>query len=83
MLGYSPVYKKLISVTLILGTALIVSVLLGLTMGSSGSVADAWKVLLGQGGSETTLEVIIWQLVWQKFLALFFQGPNNWPPSLR
>jgi iron complex transport system permease protein len=66
MLAYSPVYKKLIPITLILLSALIGSVLLGLTIGSSSSAADAWKVLLGQGGQDTTLELIIWQLRWPR-----------------
>jgi iron complex transport system permease protein len=66
MLGYSPVYKKLATVTLILFFVLIVSVVLGLTIGSSGGTADAWKVLLGQGGQDATLEVIIWQLRWPR-----------------
>jgi iron complex transport system permease protein len=66
MLGYSPVYKKLATVTLILFFVLIVSVVLGLTIGSSGGTADAWKVLLGQGSQDATLEVIIWQLRWPR-----------------
>jgi len=66
MLGYSPVYKKLITVTLFLFSVLIVSVMLGLTIGSSGSTSDAWKVLLGNGGPDSTLEVIIWQLRWPR-----------------
>lgn len=66
MLGYSPVYKKLITVTLFLSAALICSVSLGLTIGSSGSTAGAWKVLLGQGDADATLEVIIWQLRWPR-----------------
>ena len=66
MLGYSPVYKKLITVTLVLSSVLICSVLLGLTIGSSGSIAGAWKVLLGQGEADATLEVIIWQLRWPR-----------------
>jgi iron complex transport system permease protein len=65
MLGYSPVYRKLIAVTLILLSVLIVSVVLGLAIGSSGSTADAWRVLLGQAENET-LEVIIWQLRWPR-----------------
>jgi ABC-type Fe3+-siderophore transport system permease subunit len=66
MLGYSPVYKKLITVTLFLCSVLIVSVMLGLTIGSSGRTAEAWKVLLGNGGLDSTLEVIIWQLRWPR-----------------
>jgi iron complex transport system permease protein len=67
MLGYSPVYRKLIAVTLILLSVLIVSVVLGLAIGSSGSTADAWRVLLGQADDET-LEVIIWQLRWPRIV---------------
>jgi iron complex transport system permease protein len=67
MLGYSPVYRKLIAVTLILLSVLIVSVVLGLAIGSSGSTADAWRVLLGQAENET-LEVIIWQLRWPRIV---------------
>jgi iron complex transport system permease protein len=66
MLGYSPVYKKLATVTLVLSFVLIVSVVLGLTIGSSGSATGAWKVLLGQGAQDATLEVIIWQLRWPR-----------------
>ena len=66
MLGYSPVYKKLITVTLFLFSVLIVSVMLGLTIGSSGRTSDAWKVLLGSGGPDSTLEIIIWQLRWPR-----------------
>jgi len=66
MLGYSPVYKKLVAVTLILIFVLIGSVLLGLTIGSSGGTAAAWKVLLGQGDPDATLEMIIWQLRWPR-----------------
>lgn len=66
MLGYNPVYKKLITVTLFLSAVLIVSVMLGLTIGSSGRTSDAWKVLLGSGGPDSTLEVIIWQLRWPR-----------------
>ena len=66
MLGYSPVYKKLINVTLFLCSVLIVSVMLGLTIGSSGRTSDAWKVLLGSGGPDSTLEIIIWQLRWPR-----------------
>ena len=66
MLGYSPVYKKLINVTLFLCSVLIVSVMLGLTIGSSGRTSDAWNVLLGNGGPDSTLEIIIWQLRWPR-----------------
>lgn len=67
MLGYSPVYRKLIAVTLILLSVLIVSVVLGLAIGSSGNTVDAWRVLLGQTENET-LEVIIWQLRWPRVI---------------
>jgi iron complex transport system permease protein len=66
MLGYSPVYKKLLTVTLILLCVLLASITLGLTIGSSGRTLDAWKVLLGQGGQDATLEMIIWQLRWPR-----------------
>jgi iron complex transport system permease protein len=66
MIGYIPVYKKLIPVTLILSLLLVVSVLLGLTIGSSGGTGDAWRLLLGQGEPDATLEVIIWQLRWPR-----------------
>ena len=68
MLGYSPVYKKLIPVTLILLFVLIGSVLRGLTIGSSGGTAAAWKTLLGQSDPDATLEMIIWQLRWPRQL---------------
>lgn len=66
MPGYSPVYKKLIRVTLLLFCVLLVSILLGLTIGSSGRTIDAWAVLLGQGERDVTLDVIIWQLRWPR-----------------
>ncbi len=66
MLGYSPLYKKLVPVTLILLFVLIVSVLLGLTIGSSGGSVAAWKTLLGHGAPDTTLEMIIWKLRWPR-----------------
>lgn len=66
MLGYSPLYKKLTTVTVGLLSVLFGSVLLGLTIGSSGTTAGAWKVLLGQGHADATLELIIWQLRWPR-----------------
>ena len=66
MLGYSAVYKKLVTVTLILLFVLLGSVLLGWTIGSSGGTAAAWKVLFGQGDPDATLEMIIWQLRWPR-----------------
>lgn len=68
MIGYSPVYKKLIVVTLILSLLLACSVLLGLALGSSGDTLAAWKLLLGQGEPDPTLEVIIWQLRWPRVI---------------
>ncbi len=68
MVGYIPVYKKLIPVTLVLSLLLFVSMLLGLTIGSSGDTGAAWKLLLGQGEPDATLEVIIWQLRWPRVL---------------
>ena len=66
MAGYRRVYIKLLTVVLALVPVLIGSVLLGLTIGSSGHVGDAWDVLLGQGEPNATLEVIIWQLRWPR-----------------
>jgi iron complex transport system permease protein len=68
MVGYIPVYKKLIPVTLVLSLLLFVSMLLGLTIGSSGDTGAAWKLLLGQGEPDATLEVIVWQLRWPRVL---------------
>jgi iron complex transport system permease protein len=68
MVGYIPVYKRLIPVTLIFSLLLICSVLLGLTSGSSGGTVAAWKQLLGQGEPDATLEVIIWQLRWPRVI---------------
>ena len=68
MVGYIPVYKKLIPVTLVLSLLLFVSMLLGLTIGSSGDTGAAWKLMLGQGEPDATLEVIIWQLRWPRVL---------------
>ncbi len=68
MIGYIPVYKKLIPVTLVLSLLLFISMLLGLTIGSSGDTGAAWKLLLGQGEPDATLEVIIWQLRWPRVL---------------
>ena len=68
MIGYIPVYKKLIPVTLVLSLLLFVSMLLGLTIGSSGGTGAAWKLLLGLGEPDATLEVIVWQLRWPRVL---------------
>ena len=68
MIGYIPVYKKLIPVTMILSVLLVVSMLLGLTIGSTGDTGAAWKLLLGQGEPDATLEVIVWQLRWPRVL---------------
>jgi len=68
MTGYRPVYIKLIMVTMALAPVLIGSVLLGLTIGSSGEIGAAWHVLLGQGEPDATLEVIIWQLRWPRVI---------------
>lgn len=68
MIGYIPVYKKLIPVTMILSLLLAVSMLLGLTIGSTGDTGAAWKLLLGQGEPDATLEVIVWQLRWPRVL---------------
>jgi len=66
MIGYIPVYKKLIVVTLALSLLLACSMLLGLVVGSSGDSAAAWKLLMGQGETDPTLEVIVWQLRWPR-----------------
>jgi len=66
MTGYRPVYITLLRVTLVLAPVLLGSVLLGLTIGSSGAFGEAWGVLLGWGESDATLEVIIWQLRWPR-----------------
>ena len=66
MLGYTPIPRKLIAVALPLFLLLALSVLLGLTGGSSGDSAAAWQLLLGQGQENPTLEVIVWQLRWPR-----------------
>lgn len=66
MVGYIPVYKKMITVVLVLSLLLICSMLLGLVSGSSGDAGAAWKLLLGQGKPDPTLEVIVWQLRWPR-----------------
>ena len=68
MIGYIPVYKKLIAVTLVLSLLLACSMLLGLVIGSSGDAGAAWKLLLGQGEPDPTLEVIVWQLRWPRVI---------------
>lgn len=68
MVGYSPVYKKLVVVTFALALLLSTSVLLGLTIGSSGNALEAWKVLLGLSEPDATVEVIIWQLRWPRVI---------------
>jgi iron complex transport system permease protein len=68
MIGYIPVYKKLIAVTLVLSLLLACSMLLGLAIGSSGDASAAWKLLLGQGEPDPTLEVIVWQLRWPRVI---------------
>ncbi len=68
MIGYTPVYKKLITVTLVLALILVVSILLGLTGGSSGGSGAAWALILGLVEPDATLEAIIWQLRWPRVL---------------
>lgn len=68
MIGYIPVYKKLIAVTLVLSLLLAGSMLLGLAIGSSGDAGAAWKLLMGQGEPDPTLEVIVWQLRWPRVI---------------
>ncbi|MGW8313389.1 MAG: FecCD family ABC transporter permease [Desulfuromonadales bacterium] len=66
MLGHIPVYKKLTAVTLILSTLLTIAILLGLTNGSSGGSGASWKLLLGFGEPDPTLQAIVWQLRWPR-----------------
>jgi iron complex transport system permease protein len=66
MFGTLPVYRKLVTVTLMLGLLLIAAILLGLTSGSSGDSAAAWQHLLGRSASDATLETIVWQLRWPR-----------------
>lgn len=68
MIGYIPVYKKMFAVTLVLSLLLVCSMLLGLVVGSSGDAGAAWKLLLGQGEPDPTLEVIVWQLRWPRVM---------------
>jgi len=68
MIGYIPVYKKLAAVTLVLSLMLIVAVLLGLTNGSSGASGSAWRLLLGLGEPDATLETIVWHLRWPRVI---------------
>lgn len=64
----NPVYKKLISVTLLLSLLLLGTMVLGLTIGSSGDIGAAWRLLLGWGEADGTLEVIVWQLRWPRVI---------------
>ncbi len=66
MFSYIPVYRKLVTVTLILSLLLIAAILLGLTSGSSGDTVAAWQLLLGRGAPDATLETIVWQLRWPR-----------------
>ena len=68
MIGYIPVDKKLIVVTLVLSLLLAFSMLLGLAIGSSGDAGATWRLLLGQGESDPTLEIIVWQLRWPRVI---------------
>ena len=66
MTGYRSAYKKQIVVILVLGPLLIISALIGLTIGSSGSAIMTWKFLLGLTEPNATLEAIVWQLRWPR-----------------
>lgn len=66
MQGYTPVYRKLAAVVLLLGLLLLGTVLFGLTSGSSGGGRAAWRLLLGIGEADATLELIVWQLRWPR-----------------
>jgi iron complex transport system permease protein len=68
MIGSRHVYIKLMVVFLVLVPVLSSTVLLGLTVGTSGTFGAAWDVLLGQGAQDATLEVIIWQLRWPRVI---------------
>lgn len=68
MIGYLPVYKKMITVTLALSLVLACSVVLGLTIGSTGDFGAVWDLFIGKGEPDPTLEVIVWQLRWPRVL---------------
>lgn len=62
MNGFTSIYKKIITVTAILGLFLVCSFVLGISIGSSGGTGEALKILLGKGEPESTLSVIIWKI---------------------
>lgn len=66
MIAYSPVYKKQLLVILVFLPVLALSVLFGLTVGSSGSMVETWQSLLGLTEPDATLEAIVWQLRWPR-----------------
>lgn len=66
MIAYSPVYKKQLLVILVFLPVLALSVLFGLTVGSSGSMIETWQSLLGLTEPDATLEAIVWQLRWPR-----------------
>jgi len=68
MTGHRPVYRKLLVVTAILVPLLLGVSLLGLTVGSSGRVAESWQVVLGRGETDPPLETIVWQLRWPRVI---------------
>lgn len=68
MTGYSPAYKKLLKITFFLAPVLVGTVLLGLTVGSSGTVSEAWQAVIGQAEVNSTLDVIVWQLRWPRVI---------------
>lgn len=68
MTGYSPAYKKLLKITFFLAPVLVGTILLGLTVGSSGTVSEAWQAVIGQAEANSTLDVIVWQLRWPRVI---------------
>ncbi len=60
---FSPVLKKLLLVSVLLGGLLALSGLLGVSMGSSGkSLLEALGILTGRGDNESVAATIIWQI---------------------
>ncbi len=66
MTGYRSAYNRQLVVILVLGPLLIISALLGLAFGSSGSAINTLKFLAGLSEANDTLEAIIWQLRWPR-----------------
>ena len=68
MSGFRPLYQQLFKVVLVLIPLLSISILLGLTIGSSGQTRQAWDVLLHIETQNATLETIIWKLRWPRVI---------------